>query len=126
MTATQPHDSLTCKLGPDGQPCTMCWWANEGHIHDYQIVVDQSAPPCSCRQVYDYEADLLTPPPNFESAWATAPPEYIRYTEESHALYWYLCGMRDEQRITRLARRSLAREDAEEMGRLVAEKVRGK
>lgn len=27
-TTTQPHDSLTCNLGPDGQPCTMCWWAN--------------------------------------------------------------------------------------------------
>jgi hypothetical protein len=58
--------------------------------------------------------------PNFETAWLTAPPEYSRYTEENHALYWYLRGMADEQRLRKMTAVTVS-EDVAEMGRLVKE-----
>lgn len=51
--------------------------------------------------------------PNFETAWLTAPLEYKRYTEENHALYWYLRGMTDEQRLSGMTRAALAEDVAE-------------
>jgi len=59
--------------------------------------------------------------PNFKTAWLTAPPEYTRYTEQNSALYWYLQGMADEQRLRKMTAATLV-EDAQEVGRLVRER----
>lgn len=147
MTTTQPHDSLTCNRDNGRacamcrwankskglHECVYCfeWFAmGATHVCGVRAVQSEPAPFYSCAHCLPgidcgcpcHNAALATmgdngPPPNFESAWATAPREYSRYTEESHALYWYLRGMQDEQRITKLARRSLAREDTGERTR---------
>lgn len=101
-------DSNLCELGAGGEPCDMCRWANEQEKRR----LDERGINALMENMVATTADNLFPPPDFETAWATAPPEYRRYTEEFHALYWYLRGVEDEQRIARAVRRSLAREEA--------------
>jgi hypothetical protein len=147
---TKTHDSNLCELGLGGEPCEFCVWANEQEREQFQAehalteatlerIHALMAEDCDCElhrlsskdriaridaAIGETDAMIVNGDfaPNFECAWLTAPPEYKRYTEENHALYWYLRGMADEQRLSRIARETLA-EDVAEMRRLTKERL---
>jgi hypothetical protein len=104
QSPSDTHDSATCHLGVNRQPCEMCAWVNgtgpmppavERLAVEIQVGIDvDRAIDATNTTVHAYGDSL---PPDFEEAWHEAPRSVKHGCEMDSAEYFFLKGRQAEQ-----------------------------